>query len=52
MIPFGISLINFAYMCGFLFEKSNSAYKAFPIMNLFLFYGIPNIVKILLKFNY
>ena len=52
MISFGICLINLAYMCGFIFEKSNSAYKAFPIMNIFFLYAIPYLVLNINLINY
>ena len=33
---FGADLILYAYLCGFLYEKSNSAFKSFPILNFFV----------------
>ena len=44
MVTFGFALINLAYVCGFMFDKSNSAYKYFPVMNVFILYGIPYLV--------
>lgn len=41
LLIFGIDLILFAYLCGFLFSKSNSAFKAFPLINFFLIYSVP-----------
>ena len=35
---FGLSLISFNYLMSFLFEKSNTAIKWFPILNYFAFY--------------
>ena len=29
LLSFGFSFINWSYMCGFLFEKSNSALKGY-----------------------
>ena len=41
MIVFGFSYISFAYLCGFLFEKSNTAYKGFPLIFYFVFATLP-----------
>jgi len=41
MIVFGLSYISFAYLCGFLFEKSNTAYKGFPLIFYFFFATLP-----------
>lgn len=40
-IFFGFSFISFSYMCGFLFEKSNSALKGFPAINFFIVWCVP-----------
>ncbi len=41
MTTFGSAFLTFTYLCGFLFEKSDSAYKGFPLLNYFVFYSIP-----------
>ena len=41
---FSVSLISFAYMCGFMYKKSNSAFKTFPVMNIFIFWLLPYIL--------
>lgn len=41
MIVFGLSYISFAYLCGFVFEKSNTAYKGFPLIFYFFFATLP-----------
>ena len=41
MLCYGFSLTQFAYACGFLFSKANSAHKAFPLINYFILYSIP-----------
>jgi len=38
---FGADLIVYTYLCGYLFKKSNSAFKSFPIINFFVSYSIP-----------
>lgn len=39
MIVFGFSYIAFAYLFGFLFEKSQSAYKGYPLI-VYIFFSI------------
>ena len=46
---FGCSLISFAYLNSFLFQKSSTAFKAFPILNLFVWWNIPLILCNLIK---
>jgi len=41
MLCYGFSLTQFAYACGFVFSKANSAHKAFPLINYFVLYSIP-----------
>ena len=41
MLCYGFSLTQFAYACGFLFNKANSAHKAFPLINYFVLYSVP-----------
>jgi len=36
LVLFGFAYITFSYMCGFMFEKSGSALKSFPIFNFFI----------------
>lgn len=41
MFCYGFSLIQFGYVCGFLFSKANSAHKTFPLINFFVLYSVP-----------
>ena len=41
MFCYGFSLTQFAYVCGFLFNKANSAHKTFPLINYFVLYSVP-----------
>lgn len=45
MIVYGFSFISFAYLSGFLFEKSNTAYKGFPLIFYFIFATLPWILS-------
>lgn len=33
---FGMSLLSYSYLMSFFYTKSNSAFKQFPLINLFL----------------
>lgn len=48
---FGADLIVYTYLCGYLFKKSNSAFKSFPIINFFVSYSIPWILTNLFEDN-
>lgn len=42
LMAFGVSLITFSYMCGYiLFTKSSSAMKGFPAINFFVIFIAP-----------
>ena len=41
MAGFSFSLISFAYVWSFIYKNANSAFKTFPIMNIFLFWVFP-----------
>jgi hypothetical protein len=36
LVVFGADLILYAYLCGFFYSKSNSAFKSFPLINFFV----------------
>ncbi len=44
IICFGFSFITFSYCWSWIFNKTNSAFKVFPVLNLFLFYILPLIL--------
>lgn len=41
LITFGASLITFSYLCSFMFNKTNTAFKWFPAMNMLIGYTLP-----------
>lgn len=49
MVAFGFALIVFAYLCGFLFSSSNSAFKSFPLIAFFIGYNLPFIANFFVK---
>ncbi|KAL4460035.1 hypothetical protein ABPG74_003561 [Tetrahymena malaccensis] len=49
---FGLALITFCYVCGFLFKNSNQAFKSFPIITFFVSYSIPWIVLQITRGSY
>ncbi len=51
LAAFGASLLNFCYLNSFLFSKSNSAIKIFPVVCLFLYYTLP-IILLFIFSNY
>ncbi|EAR89872.2 ABC transporter family protein (macronuclear) [Tetrahymena thermophila SB210] len=51
MACFGFSLITFCYICGIFFQNSNSAFKYFPIIALFVNYTIPSILLMITRFS-
>lgn len=40
---FGFSFIGYSYLFSFIFQKSTSAYRFFPFINLLFFYFLPSI---------
>ncbi|KAL4495193.1 hypothetical protein ABPG72_007300 [Tetrahymena utriculariae] len=51
MSCFGFSLIAFCYVCGIFFQNSNSAFKYFPIIALFVNYTIPSLLLMITRFS-
>lgn len=51
---FGMSLITFSYMCGYvIFSKSSAAMKGFPALNFFVIFILPwAILGVLYYLNY
>jgi len=43
---FGFSFIGYSYLFSFIFQKSTTAYRFFPFLNLIFFYFIPLIPSI------
>jgi hypothetical protein len=41
LILFGFSFIGYSYLFSFIFQKSSSAYRFFPFLNLIFFYFLP-----------
>jgi hypothetical protein len=38
---FGFSFIGYSYLFSFIFQKSTTAYRFFPFLNLIFFYFLP-----------
>ncbi len=47
LVLFSFSFIGFSYVFSFIFQKSNTAYKLFPFINLIFFYTIPQLPQYL-----
>lgn len=43
---FGLSFIGYSYLFSFIFQKSSTAFRFFPFLNLIFFYFLPNIPTI------
>lgn len=41
LILFGFSFIGYSYLFSFIFQKSNTAFRFFPFINLIFFYFLP-----------
>ena len=41
LLLFGFSFIGYSYLFSFIFQKSNSAFRFFPFINLIFFYFLP-----------
>lgn len=46
LILFGFSFIGYSYLFSFVFQKSTTAYRFFPFLNLIFFYFLPLIPSI------
>lgn len=44
LVSFGFSYIPFSYMCGFMFKKSSSALKGYPLFNFFVVFNVPFVI--------
>ena len=47
LILFGFSFIGYSYLFAFVFQKSSTAYRFFPFINLVFFYFLPLIPAII-----
>ncbi len=52
LILFSFSFIGFSYVFSFIFQKANTAYKSFPIINLIFFYVLPSMPQYFIPFNF
>ena len=43
LVLFGLSFIGYSYLFSFVFQKSSTAYRFFPFLNLIFFYFLPMI---------
>jgi hypothetical protein len=43
LILFAFSFISYSYFFSFIFQKSSTAYRFFPFLNLIFFYVLPQI---------
>ena len=41
LLLFGFSFIGYSYLFSFIFQKSNTAFRFFPFINLIFFYFLP-----------
>lgn len=41
LVLFAFSFISYSYLFSFIFQKSSTAYRFFPFLNLIFFYVIP-----------
>ena len=46
LLLFGLSFIGYSYLFSFVFQKSNTAFRFFPFINLVFFYFLPLIPSI------
>lgn len=46
LLMFGFSFIGYSYLFSFIFQKSTTAYRFFPFLNLIFFYFLPLIPSI------
>jgi hypothetical protein len=46
LVLFGFSFIGYSYLFSFIFQKSSTAFRFFPFLNLMFFYFVPLIPSI------
>lgn len=46
LVLFGFSFIGYSYLFSFVFQKSSTAFRLFPFINLMFFYFLPSIPMI------
>lgn len=51
LLLFSFSFIGYSYVFSFMFQKSTTAYRTFPVFNFILFYILPSIPQYIEKQN-